>query len=162
MTARPIPIMPINLKPYNLHDHRNTMRETTTIEITTENWQWLNSKKNPGESFNDVLDRLRLDEPQGETPAIEPPSKLDVPGSGESLEARRATLARMYTYLMEEETATKADLIELVDPEYVGYSSRESFWSNCIKGRDTLRAIPGVQAPGEGEHTWRYVGRYGD
>ena len=138
------------------------MEETTNVRVSTENWKWLNSKKKPGESFNDVLDRIRLNKSHEEAPAVVPPTKLDVPGDGDDLKARRATLARMYTYLMEEKTATKSDLIELVDPEYVGYSSRESFWSNCIKGRDTLRAIPGVQAPGEGEHTWRYVGRYGD
>jgi len=138
------------------------MRETTTIEISTENWQWLNSKKDPGESFDDVLDRIRLDQPPNETPLIELPDELEIPGSGETLDARRMTLAKIYVHLMREETATKADLLELVDPDRVGYSSRESFWSNSVKGRDTLRVLPGVQAPGEGEHTWRYVGRYGD
>jgi len=154
-----IRVMPLKLKMCN--QHHNTM-ETTNVRVSTENWEWLNSKKKPGESFNDVLDRIRLDEPSNEVPAFLPPTKLDVPGDGDDLRARRATLARMYTYLMDEKKATKSDLIELVDPEYVGYSSRESFWSNCIKGRDTFRAIPGVHPPDDGKSTWRYENRYGE
>jgi len=133
------------------------MVETTTIEISTENWQWLNEKKKPGESFNDVLNRMRLDEPQGEVPVLGLPDELDLPGSGATLQARRAAVARMYAHLQDEETASKADFLELIDPDQVGYSSAESFWENAIKGRDTLRVLPGVQAPNEGEHTWRYV-----
>jgi predicted CopG family antitoxin len=33
--------------------------DTTTIEISVENYQWLSGQKRPGDSFNDVLDRLR-------------------------------------------------------------------------------------------------------
>lgn len=133
------------------------MAETTTIEISRENWRWLHEMKDPGDSFNDVLDQLRADDAQFETPMLGPPDEIDLPGSGSTLEARRATLTRLYTHLQEEESATKADLLELVDPDHVGYSSAESFWANAVKGRDTLRVLPNVEAPNEGEHTWRYV-----
>jgi len=133
------------------------MADTTTIEISIENWRWLNQMKDPGDSFDDVLDQLRLDEPQEETPLVGLPDELDLPGSGETLEAREMAIAQLYMYLEEEETASKADLLELIDPENVGYSSTESFWSNAVKGRDSLRALPGVEAPNEGEHTWRFV-----
>ena len=133
------------------------MSETTTIEISRENWRWLNQMKDPGDSFDDVLDQLRLNEPEGETPLVGLPDELDLPGSGETLEAREMAIARLYMHLEEEETASKADLLELIDPENVGYSSAESFWSNAVKGRDSLRALPGVEAPNEGEHTWRFV-----
>jgi len=137
------------------------MANTTTIEISTENWQWLNAQKEPGESFNDVLDRLR---PDNMTPTVveparsdEPlPDELDLPGSGTTLEARRVTLSRLYAYLQQEGSAAKSDMLELVDPEYVGYSSAESFWSNAIKGRDSLRVLPGIRPPNEGEHSWHY------
>lgn len=31
----------------------------TTIELSRENWRWLNSRKETGESFDDVLDKMR-------------------------------------------------------------------------------------------------------
>jgi hypothetical protein len=139
-----------------------TMAETTTIEITVENWQWLNSLKRPSESFNDVLDRLRTQDRSdtAQTDESEPTTittDMDLPGSGDTLQKRRATVARLYQHLQQQGTATKSDFLELVEPEEVNYSSAESFWSNCIKARDTLRTLPGVHPPNEGEHTWRYT-----
>ncbi len=132
-----------------------------TIRISSQNWQWLNGLKRPGESFNDVLDRLRTGEIEN---AIDDtnnpgtlPDNLDLPGSGETLERRQATLSRLYNYLQDHGTATKQDLLQLVDPDEVGYASTESFWSNAIKGRDSLRSLPGIEPPAEGERTWRYI-----
>jgi hypothetical protein len=34
------------------------MGKTTTIQISRENWQGLNSRKRPGDSFDDVISRL--------------------------------------------------------------------------------------------------------
>lgn len=34
------------------------MAETTTIEISRENWQRLSGRKRPGDSFDDVITRL--------------------------------------------------------------------------------------------------------
>lgn len=138
------------------------MTDRTTIEVSIENWQWLNSlKQRPQESFNDVLDRLRTGKTTPETGiTADPdslPESLDLPGSGETLERRRAAIAQLYAYLQEHGTATKSELLELIDPDDVGYSSAESFWSNAIKGRETLRALPEIDAPGEGERTWRYI-----
>lgn len=127
---------------------------------------WLNSMKEPGDSFNDVLDRLRARH-EGEplTPTINTeetvealPDELDLPGSGDTLDRRRITIARLYDYLRQNGTATKDEFLELVDADDLGYASRESFWSNAIKGQDTLRALPGVEPPGHGERTWRYTG----
>jgi predicted CopG family antitoxin len=135
--------------------------ETTTIQVSVETYQWLNSQKRPGESFEDVLRRLR--EGDGESaaqkatePAESLPEELELPGSGETLERRRKALARLYRYLQQEETATREEFLELVDAEDVGYASAESYWSNAVKGRDSFRVLPGVESPGEGEHTWRY------
>lgn len=137
------------------------MNSMTTITISAENWQWLNAQKRPGESFNDVLDRLRGAPAEsavaaaGDAGAL--PEDLDLPGSGETLERRRAALARLYAHLRDEGTASRSDFLDLIDPDAVDYSSAESFWANAIKGRDSLRALPGVEAPGEGGHTWRYT-----
>lgn len=140
------------------------MHDRTNIEVSQENWRWLNSLKKPGDSFNDVLNRLREQHQSGasgtgdERPHL--PDDLDLPGSGDRLQERRAMLADLYRHLQEHGTATKTEFLELVEPERVGYASAESFWANCIKGRDSLRALPGVEPPDEGEHTWRYVGEY--
>ena len=132
--------------------------ETTTIELSRENWQWLNSLKlSPGESFNDVLDRLRTDMDSPPDTGYNLPDSLDLPGSGEKLTYRRGTISRMYVHLTRHRTATKSDLLELVDTEKTGYASPESFWSNCVKGKDTLQSLPGVHPPGPGERTWRFV-----
>lgn len=133
------------------------MAEKTTIELSAENWQWLNAQKRPGESFDDVLSRLRTgDAPEAVSGSQPLPDDLDLPGSGDTLERRRATIARLYDHLQTHGTATKSDFLELVDAEEVGLSTPESFWSNCVKGTDSLRSLPGVDPPGEGEHTWRY------
>lgn len=43
---------------------------TEMVRVSQENWQWLNGKKEPRESFNDVLDRLRDEDPHsGEGPS---------------------------------------------------------------------------------------------
>lgn len=134
--------------------------ETTNIQVSHRNWRWLNSLKRPNESFDDVLTRLRtgeLEHADLEADTDHLPTELELPGSGDTRDRRRAAIAQMYQYLQDHGTATKADLLELVDAEPVNYSSRESFWSNCVKGRDTLRALPGVEPPSEGEHTWRYA-----
>lgn len=38
------------------------MAETTTIEISREHWRGLNARKEPGDSFDDVVGRLLEDE----------------------------------------------------------------------------------------------------
>lgn len=83
---------------------------------------------------------------------------VDLPGSGDTLAARRDALRRLYDHLREHGTAKKRDFLEQIDADAVGYASPESFWSNCVKGRDSLQALPAVDPPGEGEHTWRYRG----
>lgn len=83
---------------------------------------------------------------------------LDLPGSGETLAARRDAIRRLYDYLQDQGTAQKSDFLDQIDADAVGYASAGSFWSNCVKGRDSLKSLPGVDAPGEGEHTWRFRG----
>jgi len=83
-------------------------------------------------------------------------AELDLPGSGDSLEKRRIAVQTLYNHLKRKGTARRRDFLELVDADAVGYSSVESFWSNCIKGSNSLQSLPGVDPPGEGEHVWRY------
>ena len=120
------------------------------------------------EYIEEAADALADGETGGDSPADEEPAEaapvdvekavagLDVPGSGETAEARRAAIQRLYDHLRENGTAQKSDFLALVDAAEVGYTDAGSFWANTVKGRDTLRALPGVESPGEGERTWRY------
>lgn len=83
---------------------------------------------------------------------------VDLPGSGAKEERRRRAVRDLYDHLRENGTATRAEFLELIDADVVGYASPESFWTNCVKATDALASLPDVEKPGEGEHTWRYVG----
>lgn len=100
------------------------------------------------------------DEPSpetGETPVDVDAEEIDVPGAGSTADARREAVVALYSHLREQGSASKSDFLQLVDPDEVGYQSAESFWSNAIKGRDSLQALPRVEPPAEGEHQWRYA-----
>jgi len=81
----------------------------------------------------------------------------EVPSSGELAERRADEVLKMYDLLRERGEAEKGDLLGVVDVEATGYASEASVWSNMVKGRDTLRALPGVETPREGMTTWRYT-----
>lgn len=79
-------------------------------------------------------------------------------GSGDVLERRVDAVVEMYAHLREEGAAKKSDLLDAIDVDATGYDSEASVWANMVKGRDTLRALPGVEPPGSGMSTWRYTG----
>lgn len=64
----------------------------------------------------------------------------------------------MYAHLREEGEAEKSALLDPIDVEATGYDSEASVWANMVKGRDTLRALPGVEPPSAGMSTWRVRG----
>lgn len=78
-------------------------------------------------------------------------------GEGEVLERRVDAILRMYTYLQEHGTAKKAEFLDRVDADAVNYADENSVWANMVKGRDTLRALPGAHPPATGKVTWKYV-----
>jgi len=82
----------------------------------------------------------------------------EVPSSGELAERRADEILKMYDLLRERGEAEKSDLLGVVDVEATEYASEASVWSNMVKGRDTLRALPGVETPRKGMTTWRYTG----
>lgn len=84
--------------------------------------------------------------------------EIDVPGSGQTADARRQAVLDMRDRLRELGSAEKSDLLKVVDADGVGYSSVESFWSNAVKGRQSLKSLDGVEAPAEGGRTWRWTG----
>lgn len=135
---------------------------TTTIQVNEVTAERLHARKRRGDSYDDVIVRLLDGDPDEATADVpESVDDLDVPGSGATAERRRRTIGRLYAYLRDQGTAEKSDFLALVDPDDVGYASEASFWSNCVKGKDTLSALPGVETPGEGERRWRFVGAGG-
>jgi propanediol dehydratase small subunit len=80
-----------------------------------------------------------------------------VPSSGELAERRADEILKMYDLLRERGEAEKSDLLGVVDVEATEYASAASVWSNMVKGRETLRALPGVETPPEGKTTWKYT-----
>jgi DNA-binding Lrp family transcriptional regulator len=80
-----------------------------------------------------------------------------LPGSGEVLEARVDAILAMYRHLQDHGHAEKSDLLAVVDADAVGYASPDSVWANMVKGRDTLRALPGVETPPTGRTRWRFA-----
>lgn len=80
----------------------------------------------------------------------------ELAGSGETLDARVDAILAMYGHLRKEGEAEKADFLALVEPETVRYDSRDSVWSNMVKGKETLASLPGVEKPDTGLTTWRY------
>jgi hypothetical protein len=70
---------------------------------------------------------------------------------------RADAILAMYDYLREHGEAEKGELKDTVDPDAVGYSSTDSAWSNLVKSKDTLGALPGVITPPAGTHdSWKY------
>lgn len=78
-------------------------------------------------------------------------------GSGDKLDARVDAIAMMYARLRRAGDAEKSDLLDVVDVDATGYASARSVWANAVKGKDTLAALPGVEAPAKGMSTWRYA-----
>jgi len=153
----------------------------TTIQVSEELADELHDRKSRGESYEDVVWRLieasegpsSPSEPQGkeaeDTPktpttpdssdkqAVDRQALVDaLPGSGDLAEARADEILKMYDQLREHGEAEKDDLLAVVDVEATQYASLNSVWSNMVKGRDTLRELPGVEKPSTGLTTWRY------
>jgi len=82
---------------------------------------------------------------------------IDVPGSGDLEERRKDTIIEMAQLLRDRGTAEKDDFLEVVPDDALGYDSKDSFWSNCVKGQDSLKAIPGVQKPPRGRTEWKWA-----
>jgi hypothetical protein len=78
-------------------------------------------------------------------------------GSDDLLERRVDEVLTMYDLLRERGQAEKDELLDAVDVDATGYASRASVWSNMVKGKDTLSALPGVESPPTGRSEWRYT-----
>ena len=92
-----------------------------------------------------------------DTPAVDRAQLREaLAGSGDVLEARVDAIVAMYDRLRQEGEATKGELLDVVDADTVNYAGADSVWANMVKGKKTLRTLPGVEPPPTGRATWRY------
>lgn len=100
-------------------------------------------------------------EPPEEEPAADISTEfyirnVDLPGTGETLEARREALAAAYRFLKEHPEAKKSDFQTEVFPDHpAGFETAEGWW-NAIQ--PALAELPGVDPPEEREHIWYFLG----
>lgn len=159
------------------------MTETTTIEITREQWKELNSRKEPGDSMKDVIDRLLSDpeprlhrtpdpEPtrdlgdtpnhqpdeQAETPVEQAMGLIDLPGQGERNQRRREAFSDLLGRLYEQ-----GETNDLYEPTYenyaTGYESVASWRTNAAGPALSDLADRGiVECVDQSRGVWRWVG----
>ncbi|APW96377.1 MarR family transcriptional regulator [Halobiforma lacisalsi AJ5] len=80
----------------------------------------------------------------------------DLPGSGETLEARREALRAAYEYIVDHPSATKSDFVEHVYPEHPADFETPEGWWNAIQ--PALKELPAVDSPEERGHIWSFLG----
>lgn len=141
--------------------------DKTTIEIRRSTWRRLNAVKEPGDSFDTALNRVlniyadqrgehlhptarenleaESDE-SGQEAAVAGVDGLSLPGSGEVLERRREAVRAIVERIHELGRASKAELLEVVDAEALGYQGAESCWKNLIQ--PALHEVETVEASG--------------
>lgn len=82
--------------------------------------------------------------------------EVDLPGTGETLRARREALAAAYEYLQAHPEAKKSDFLQAVFPDNpAGFETAEGWW-NAIQ--PALAELPGVDPPKERGHIWHFLG----
>lgn len=151
-----------------------SMAETTTIEITRDVWRELNARKYPGDSFNDVLERLLRDGEADDTRTRERTDnqKQDVrdESGGEWSAEQREAIHAARDFLRERETATMREFVLEVMPDHpAGYDLPDldairngdkrfkgAWWRSVVK--PGLKELDEVEAPDPGRSEWRWVG----
>lgn len=85
---------------------------------------------------------------------------LDLPGSGDVLDARREAVRACYQFLADHGEATRSGFVDAIYPEHpAGFGSVGGWW-NAI-GKTGLRGLAErrdeLRAPSEGSHRWSFV-----
>jgi len=86
-------------------------------------------------------------------------AELDMPGSGDRLEARREAVRACYQFLLNHGQAQKSDFLDDVYPDHTaGYQSSGGWWNTINPAlRELCERRGDVDPPAsEGEHTWEH------
>jgi len=148
----------------------------TNISVSSEVWMELNSRKQPGDTFDDVLRRvLEMDgddeadaaigSPAPEPSSTErPPLPDDLPNTVDP-EAARAAIAAAVAVVRAEGAAPKREIVCTVLPEHpLTYDVpdledgryRGAWWRRVIK--PGLEAHADIEKPASNQSDWRWVG----
>jgi predicted CopG family antitoxin len=119
---------------------------STNIPVSDEVWRELNSRKNPGDSFDDVLRRELglMDEDRRQHAEA---AAADT-GLGEDWQA---ALVAVWAYLQEAGEASPSDIRDAVHPEQPCDSGEEWWWKK-ISGE--ISAMPGVERVSQRRFEW--------
>ncbi len=110
-----------------------------------------------GEPAESPTQQPTADDTETPPPAVrEAIETVDLPGSGATLEARRAALFASYQYLVENPSARKADFLENVYPDHPAEFETDEGWWNAIQ--PALKELPAVDPPEERGHRWTFLG----
>jgi predicted CopG family antitoxin len=151
------------------------MGEKTSIEVSLETWQDLNQRKRrPGESFDDVIQRLLGDRPDSdrriaEEPRDEPDTRADAltpedvaahVGDAVGLtNQRERSLAAALRYLRDEGEAQTSEIVAAAYAAVPTYASEASWRSNLWNSVGTaLRKTGAVELTNKSRGRWRWVG----
>jgi hypothetical protein len=82
-----------------------------------------------------------------------------IAGGGIELQRRVDAVITMWDHLREAGKADKSAMMDAAADEIAAtsYDSPDSFYSNVIKGTDTLADLPGVHKPMSGMTMWEYI-----
>lgn len=86
---------------------------------------------------------------------------LDLPGSGNTLEARRNAVRDCCQLLRDTGSASRSDFVgKLYSRNTAGYGSEGGWWNTIGKQglREVAETTEMIERPKEGEHSWRWVG----
>lgn len=153
-----------------------------TVEISEPVWRDLMLKKNPGESFDDVLRReynlgngttdpvdthVREEEPEPDDGPDDPLNELEFP-AGVERDAALDTINEAIEYIQEQQGASKKEIVRAVmkdRPLKYSYDAaiekiespkryRGAWWRRIVK--PGLEASPRVVKPEPGQSEWQY------
>ena len=111
-----------------------------------------------GDPDRTAVDAMRADDDAGLVDDVRAAvESAELPGSGETLEARREALLAAYEYLAENPNASRSDFLDSVYPDHpAGFETADGWW-NAIQPE--LKRLPGVDPPEERGHLWQFLGR---
>lgn len=125
--------------------------ETTTITVSIDVWRELQQRKDPGDSFDDVL-RAELG-----LPVAVSPDELAVGDARQALDGRdleedeREALLAVWRFVREEGRVSPQDIKETVYPDHSA-GKGEEWWWKTLKGE--IESLPGIERPKQRTFVW--------
>lgn len=144
------------------------MSNSTTIQIDINTWKALNSRKKPGDSFNDIIQRiLEKTEANRDDDRVRSANSMAIaeliwewePGRGpEEREERRKVGYESLKWLSHQGEATRSDFYdELYESHNPANVSEKSWWRRSVRPLLNLGRERGIVDFQEGSKIWRWT-----